>query len=1665
MKQKLCVMLSHKFVKFIQLSVSALVLTALITAPRNAAAADNVVNFNNSAQYITTSAKITTTDFTVEAWFKLYEYISESQLISQYQSGSGRMILGLKDDKAGMFISGVGGWHLGATAIPTNTWNHIAMTRSGSFCSLYINGSLYHSATITDIALADTTFTIGNISTASSSFRGDISDVRVWNTARSQTEIQTTMNTRLEGSESNLSYYWPLNEGIGSTTAEIVSAADGTIGGAGWSFSTDLPIVSSLPDPFAWNSAQGGNWSDDSNWLNARVPNVVDAITFFTNNPPAAITVTNDLANVKLGYLEVKSASPHTFTGNTLTLTNSAASSGISVWTGNHTFDLPITISGNGAAFQPTYPASLILPNVLSGSGFLSFNSALNSGLVKLEGANTYTGTTILNGGTVEIDTLSNGGAAGPFGAATSDPANLVLGPGTLRYTGGNVTTDRGYTANAGQNYAAIIDTDSDITFGGQIQALSGAMLKIGSGTISYTYPGENTYTVYEGNPAALLDLPDNGDSPNRLGFAGLTIIDGKIVIGVPGQTNIITKRINIGGYTTDSPGAETTGELEINDGYFQTTTTLSLGRHNGTETTAPGGISSKLTVNGGECYFALVAVGNNYLGLEGYNARPVYEINGGYVEHNTVINMSENAGCVSTLNVNGGHLKVINTAESIRVGMSGDCYFNINNDAVVEVSGTVKLARNDLSNFGICYLNGGTLIANNIVKGGGIDGTVYFNGGVLKPNADDQILSGLTAAYVSTNGAVFDTTLANYTIEQALLHDPELGATTDGGLTKLGVSNGILRLLTSLPGSTDLIVAPDGELQAEGNQSVGNLTQEAGGTLGFGFAADGTLNDQLTITSGAVFSDGQVALYHDDTDLPFTKNGTYTIVNYSGTTPDVSGLSCANPVFGKLYTFVADSGTVTVTIANDSAGASIWNVNGSGNWADGSNWTLAQPGTAGSTARFDDAISAPVTVSTGGESAGALYFNSPYDYTIGGSGLTLDNSGAEAHLTVEHGEHAITAPVTLNDDTSVEFSPSTLLSLGAVSGASATLTAQGLGTLMLTDSPAIGSLLLNSTTMGLADGLALSTAVELQGAVKVAPEQSATSAVSATVTGSGGLDKTGSSILELTGGNSYTGPTTISGGTLRVAELGNGGSTGPVGASSSSADSIVLREATMHITGSGTTDRGYTVDVADTARAAVLRVDGEVTFAGQVNAVRGGLVKTGSGTVYHTYPHINQVNKTDINKPAGPMNIGEFGDGPDNGVTGLTIADGAMVFDGGASQTNYAVGHIELGMYTSTEPGGETTGELIVNSGAFLAGGATISVGRKNGSTTTAPGGLTPRLVLNDGMLQCGTLALGNSAGLANYNARPTVEVNGGEMWISGVLNIGERPSENYASLLVSGGKVNVFHATLDRNMRIGGTSLTAIGGNSIAVISGDGEINIMKGRVDIAYGRNCEGTLRLDGGTLLTRNIVMGAGSLAQVYFNGGTLIPTLAGQSMSGAISLLVSTNGAVINTAQADYTIPQAFNSDSSLNGAKDGGLTKIGTNPLTLSSAANTFNGPVRVTEGTLSAQLNGTNDLDVTAGATFDALAANNTIGALSGEGELVNGIITVHGALDCGDSGAEAGAELSVANLTMVGGSSYVCDWSTNALGEATCDYAERHWFRIDRLQPRAWRSDSNAV
>jgi fibronectin-binding autotransporter adhesin len=1646
---------------------AAVTLVALALArPDAARAADYALTFANGTNYVSTPVQVTTANFTFEAWVKVASYAAQNWVFTQYVGGhAGRMVGFIENTNACFFLGGT--YIRGTAAIPLNTWTHFAVTRSGGTGSIYINGVLYKTSTIPTATLPSTGITIGGYPNVNWSFHGQISDVRAWNVARTQAQIAASMNSRLSGTESGLVGYWPINDGGGTSVNELVANADGTMAGTplpAWGYSSDLPLTSFLPVG-SWTAADGGNWSDDANWLANMVPSGDAYWAVFTNQPPTALAITNDLSPLLLGRLMLANAAGDTFSGNAMTFTNGVFQTTISAAAGSHTFDLPLVLGGSGLGVESLSASAVDFNNTLSGPGALAVNPAASGGgTVTLAGANTYTGPTTFNCGTLSFSTVADAGTASPLGAPDAINGTLLVGPGTLRFTGGTASTDRGYTVTA-PNRAAVIRVESggDLTFGGQVKTTTGGQVKTGPGTVRYTYPGLNTFSSINLNDA-LLNIGANGDGPSQ-GFYSFGIAEGRVVLGAPGQTNIVSHRLVVGLYSTTAAAAETAGELEITDGLLNlNNNTLAVGRSNGTATTAPEGLRSKLIVSGGMITNAgHILLGYNAgLNLPGFNARPEMEMSGG-TAYMANLNIGYSSGSRSKLNMSGGTM-IVSAAACFAMASDTVATCTLSGDALLQTAPTVDVAIPDGGTFATAtlYLNGGTLQTRNVVRTGNSgSGTVYFNGGKLKPNASGQTLQNMSAVYVSTNGAFFDTSLADYTVLQDLLHDPALVA-ADGGLTKTGtgtltlsgygstydgpitVSGGTLCVAGALPAASSVAVGTGGEFLVGGSAtqtvSAASLTLDGNAALSFAFTLDGASNDQLTLANPPTLAGKRIGLYQMNTRLPFTKNGTYAILTYSGIDPDTSGLAAANPAFGKTYAFAASDGTLTVTIASDTATASVWNVDASGDWSTGANWSVAPASAAGTHVRFDDAITSPATVTTASETVGTLYFNNPNTYTLAGSGLTLDGDTAPAAVTVETGIHTLAAPLTLGSDALLDIAPSSILNIGPVSGATATLTAQGNGTLALTAAPSVQSLALNVLELSVSNTLTVASPVTLQRTVTVRPALSTTTTVSSVVSGTFGLTKAGSSTLSLEAGNTYTGPTTVSAGTLTANTVANGGQASSIGTSSGWNDNWVLGPATFRYTGpSVTINRGYRLAAGSSpVRAAVLEIENDLTLGGQCLSSSGAFIKTGTGTLRYTYPGGQTL--ASVEGGDGLLNIGANGDSPTAGFYGYSIPNGKVIM-GVPGQTNTINCRITIGLYTTTAAGAETVGELEL-AGGVLNCNTTLSVGRGNGTTVTAPGGISSRLTVNGGIANIYLIGAGYASGVptSTFNARPVIDINAGFVSVASDARMGDSKG-SVATLNVRGGTLRCLGQYNTAGLTLGGAQ--ADSGTGILNLTGTGVVDIVHNvRLGAGSSTPGTGTLNLDGGTLIASNIVKGAG-VGTARFNGGTFFPRSPDRTMTGLTAAYVSTNGAVIDTTLADgYTVAQNLLHDPALAGIADGGLVKLGTNSLSLTATANTFNGPVDVRTGLLRARLGGTNDLSVAASVFFDALGDRCTVGDLTGSGTLTNGIIAVTGALDAGTNGVPAGAKMTVQNLSLVKGSTFVCTWSTNSIGQITNDF-----------------------
>ena len=58
---------------------------------------------------------------------------------------------------------------------------------------------------------------------------GLVDEARVWNVQRTDAQIAQTYATRLTGNEAGLAGYWPMDEGSGTTVADLAGSADGTL--------------------------------------------------------------------------------------------------------------------------------------------------------------------------------------------------------------------------------------------------------------------------------------------------------------------------------------------------------------------------------------------------------------------------------------------------------------------------------------------------------------------------------------------------------------------------------------------------------------------------------------------------------------------------------------------------------------------------------------------------------------------------------------------------------------------------------------------------------------------------------------------------------------------------------------------------------------------------------------------------------------------------------------------------------------------------------------------------------------------------------------------------------------------------------------------------------------------------------------------------------------------------------------------------------------------------------------------------------------------------------------------------------------------------------------------------------------------------------------------
>ena len=205
--------------------------------------------------------KLTSSTYTVEAWIRIptreQHHVIMDQFVGSGTVGDWSFAITSQNGRYGvpsLFTRGLtsseaSNWLLASSQLPTNSWQHVAVTVDGNTVKFYLNGVLDKTHTITSggatVPTASGTFRIGSANRDNyKCLKGNLADCRVWTVVRTAEEIAANRFVRLSGNEQGLAAYWPLDEGSGASVANKVSGTTDSINGSGYNWAD-------IPTPFA----------------------------------------------------------------------------------------------------------------------------------------------------------------------------------------------------------------------------------------------------------------------------------------------------------------------------------------------------------------------------------------------------------------------------------------------------------------------------------------------------------------------------------------------------------------------------------------------------------------------------------------------------------------------------------------------------------------------------------------------------------------------------------------------------------------------------------------------------------------------------------------------------------------------------------------------------------------------------------------------------------------------------------------------------------------------------------------------------------------------------------------------------------------------------------------------------------------------------------------------------------------------------------------------------------------------------------------------------------------------------------------------------------------------------------------------------------------------
>ncbi|ENF0725342.1 autotransporter-associated beta strand repeat-containing protein [Salmonella enterica] len=1204
--------------------------------------------------------------------------------------------------------------------------------------------------------------------------------------------------------------------------------------------------------------------------------------------------------------------------------------------------------------------------NAISGSG-----QVVKSGdeTLTLSGSNTYTGGTTISGGTLVASNVE------------------ALGSG-------DITDNATLELNAGGDFANNIGgTGSVVKSGDKTLTLSGSNTYTGGTTISGgTLVASNVEALGTGDITdnATLELNAGGDFANNIGGTGSVVKSGDKTLTLSGS-NTYTGGTTISGGTLVASNVEALGSGDVTD---NATLEMNTG----------GDFANNIGGTG-----SVVKSGDETLTLSGANS---------YTGGTTI-----SGGTLVASNVEALGTGDVTDNATLELNTGGDFDNAISGSGQVVKSGDKTLTLSGINSYtGGTTISGGTLVASNVDAlgsgdvtdnatlelntGGDFDNAIGGTGSVVKSGDKTLTLSG-------ANSYTGGTTISGGTLVASNVEALGSGDVTDNATLELNTGGDFAN---NIGGTGSVVKSGDKTLTLSGTNSYTGGTTISGGTLvannvealGTG---DVTNNATLELNTGgdfdnAISGSGQVVKSGDKT---LTLSGANS---YSGATTISGGTLIATHV-NALGTGAIDnrasllldaSGQFTVTDLTTESGGNT--EIGAGSTLQAT--TLTQKSDSTLTINLDSNTADPVIHAASQVSlAGTLDITGVGDvldsdpastddldtFTLIASDKTI--AGDFEKLTVAGMDADLADFITVDgriDDTGKQYELTTALTWYADRDDAVT---DAHGTFNLTN--ADGSFAVNTVLENVDATLDPASATGWDGT---------------------SLIKQGAGTLILNAENTYTGGTTISGGTLvatNVDALGSGD---------------VTDDATLEL------NTGGTFDNAISGSGQVVKSGDDVLTLSGANSYSGGTLIS-DGTLVAS--NVEALGTGDVTDDA-VLELNTGGDF-DNAISGsgqvVKSGDETLTLSGSNTYTGGTLisGGTLVASNVEALGSGDVTDDAVLElntGGTFdnaISGSGQVVKSGDGALTLSGANSYSGGTLISDGTLIAGRVDVLGSGDVTND---ATLELNTGGTFDNTISGSGRVVKSGDGALTLSGansysggtlisdgtliaGRVDVLgsgdvtdNATLELNT--GGTFDNAISGSGQVVKSGDDVLTL-------SGANSYSGGTLISDGTLVASNVeALGTGDVtnnATLELNtGGDFTNNISGSGQvvkSGDKMLTLSgsntyTGGTTINDGTLVATSVEALGSGDVTNDAVlalntggdfanniggTGSVVKSGDETLTL-SGSNTYTGGTLISSGTLVANdVNALGTGDVTDNATLMLNTGGDFINNIGGTGRV----------------------------------------------------------------------------